>query len=426
MTGGLKRDLTFLQLISPAVAEKEPRSQTRCGGLLMLLCMPVAIVAYSVVWFHDWYITDRGALQVVEWGHFGEKIEGVPLDGKPFSAAIVMSPQTLTCLAESGCWYTVYGNERGQCPPKDALNAQARNSELLKRKLAADPDDAIWTKAPDLPTKRCAWVAKGEPLFGACLFAVTDPIDTLTVVWEAPKDKKSQKMGVALTTRNVSMAAAYERANARCPSGLNNPFAPCRWRTNGGGRGYVQKEMSMGLHFGEASLQVVHRDFSRMREDTGDCRLRDCPIKPQSTELVPIYSHTADEKLTADHLCAGAPAEEAANPSAVDAKKSANTIVYTQKCTSQENCRQLKIRPMPLAMHETREVVSPAAPFLAAIGGMAGLFLVGIKLVHMVFIRSPLGRLSLCAGAENEVLKAVEEIRVTVSGEPSGLEKNKV
>ena len=39
-----------------------------------------------------------------------------------------MSPQTLTCLAESGCWYTVYGNERGQCPPKDALNAQARNS----------------------------------------------------------------------------------------------------------------------------------------------------------------------------------------------------------------------------------------------------------------------------------------------------------
>jgi hypothetical protein len=81
---------------------------------------------------------------------------------------------------------------------------------------------------------------------------------------------------------------------------------------------------------------------------------------------------------------------------------------------------------MPLAMHETREVVSPAAPFLAAIGGMAGLFLVGIKLVHMVFIRSPLGRLSLCAGAENEVLKAVEEIRVTVSGEPSGLEKNKV
>ena len=51
---------------------------------------------------------------------------------------------------------------------------------------------------------------------------------------------------------------------------------------------------------------------------------------------------------------------------------------------------------------------------------------VGIKLVHMVFIRSPLGRLSLCAGAENEVLKAVEEIRVTVSGEPSGLEKNKV
>ena len=426
MTGGLKRDLTFLQLISPAVAEKEPRSQTRCGGLLMLLCMPVAIVAYSVVWFHDWYITDRGALQVVEWGHFGEKIEGVPLDGKPFSAAIVMSPQTLTCLAESGCWYTVYGNERGQCPPKDALNAQARNSELLKRKLAADTDDDIWTKAPDLPTKRCAWVAKGEPLFGACLFAVTDPIDTLTVVWEAPKDKKSQKMGVALTTRNVSMAAAYERANARCPSGLNNPFAPCRWRTNGGGRGYVQKEMSMGLHFGEASLQVVHRDFSRMREDTGDCRLRDCPIKPQSTELVPIYSHTADEKLTADHLCAGAPAEEAANPSAVDAKKSADTIVYTEKCTSQENCRQLKIRPMPLAMHETREVVSPAAPFLAAIGGMAGLFLVGIKLVHMVFIRSPLGRLSLCAGAENEVLKAVEEIRVTVSGEPSGLEKNKV
>ena len=80
MTGGLKRDLTFLQLMSPAVAEKEPRTQTRCGGLLMLLCMPVAIVAYSVVWFHDWYITDRGALQVVEWGHFGEKIEGVSLD----------------------------------------------------------------------------------------------------------------------------------------------------------------------------------------------------------------------------------------------------------------------------------------------------------------------------------------------------------
>ena len=175
--------------------------------------------------------------------------------------------------------------------------------QALERAYAADPDDDIWTKAPDLPTKRCAWVAKGEPLFGACLFAVTDPIDTLTVVWEAPKDKKSQKMGVALTTRNVSMAAGYERANARCDSS-NSPFARCRWRTNGGGRGWMQSEMSMGLHFGEASLQVVHRDFSRMREDTGDCRLRDCPIKPQSTELVPIYSHTADEKLTADHLCA--------------------------------------------------------------------------------------------------------------------------
>ena len=148
MTGGLKRDLTFLQLMSPAVAEKEPRTQTRCGGLLMLLCMPVAIVAYSVVWFHDWYITDRGALQVVEWGHFGEKIEGVSLDGTRSPEAIVMSPQTLTCLAESGCWYTVYGNERGQCPPKDALNAKARNSELLKRKLAADPTTPSGPRPP--------------------------------------------------------------------------------------------------------------------------------------------------------------------------------------------------------------------------------------------------------------------------------------
>ena len=38
----LKRKLNILQHLSPAISEKQPRTQTKCGGLLMMTLFPVA------------------------------------------------------------------------------------------------------------------------------------------------------------------------------------------------------------------------------------------------------------------------------------------------------------------------------------------------------------------------------------------------
>ena len=76
----LKRKLNILQHLSPAISEKQPRTQTKCGGLLMMTLFPVAVIIYSLVWFNNWFVSDAGALQVVEWKQFGDN--GVPLEGR--------------------------------------------------------------------------------------------------------------------------------------------------------------------------------------------------------------------------------------------------------------------------------------------------------------------------------------------------------
>ena len=251
---------------------------------------------------------------------------------------------------------------------------------------------------------------------------------------------KKQDGGRALTTRNVSMAAAYERANARCDSS-NSPFARCRWRTNGGGRGWMQKEMSMGLHFGEASLQVVHRDFSQMREDTGDCRLRDCPIKPQSTELSPRCPST---RTTADADASSprpppAPARRRRSRRPKSGRRrrrrrsrTDTTLAATRnrRAAARRTAASSRSGPMPLAMHETREVVSPAAPFLAAIGADAAAGRSSSASSSSTWCSSgrTLGRLRarpLRRRRERGAQGRGGDPRA-VSGEPSGLEKNKV
>ena len=45
----LKRKLNILQHLSPAISEKQPRTQTKCGGLLMMTLFPIAVVIYSLV-----------------------------------------------------------------------------------------------------------------------------------------------------------------------------------------------------------------------------------------------------------------------------------------------------------------------------------------------------------------------------------------
>ena len=49
----LKRKLHILQHLSPAISEKQPRTQTKCGGLLMMTLFPIAVVIYSLVWFNN-------------------------------------------------------------------------------------------------------------------------------------------------------------------------------------------------------------------------------------------------------------------------------------------------------------------------------------------------------------------------------------
>ena len=40
----LQRKLNILQHLSPAISEKQPRTQTKCGGLLMMTLFPVAVI----------------------------------------------------------------------------------------------------------------------------------------------------------------------------------------------------------------------------------------------------------------------------------------------------------------------------------------------------------------------------------------------
>ena len=66
---------------------------------------------------------------------------------------------------------------------------------------------------------------------------------------------------------------------------------------------------------------------------------------------------------------------------------------------------------MPLAMYEARAVVSPASAWIAAIGGMTGLFIFAISCLHSAMLRTPLGKLSLCVGATHELHQAIGQMR---------------
>ena len=392
----LKRKLNILQHLSPAISEKQPRTQTKCGGLLMMTLFPIAVVIYSLVWFNSWYVSDAGALQIVEWKQFGDN--GVPLDGGSDMRQTVKD-QTLTCLASSGCWFTVYeySAEGRTCPSGAEIAKQQQNAALMGQKVTSPIDADVWSMAPEKPAKGCAWVPKGKPLTGACLFQTLDPIDTFTVFWKydasAPSSAK-EKFGVALTTTNVSTP---DRGQVSSGRGF---FSPNRWRTDGGGAGYTQRPVTTGLHFGEMQLQVLHRNYEYMTDAEGN-------DAPQATELVPIYSHTADTAAEAGGACVVYPGDEPSSAFDVSAE---GTPPAVEKC-SDTSCRQLKIRPMPLAMYEARAVVSPASVWIAAIGGMTGLFIFAISCLHSAMLRTPLGKLSLCVGATHELHQAIGQMR---------------
>ena len=264
-----------------------------------------------------------------------------------------------------GLW-AVPAEGRAQCPGEELG---------LKRKLAADPDDAIWTGPPCRPNGAPGW-----PRASRCSARVFRR--------DRPDRHLQRRLGGGQGKQD-----GPRRGTSACPqptSGRTHATATTRRSRGAAGAptaaAAVDAERDgMGLHFGEA---VVHRDFSQMREDTGDCRLRDCPIKPQSTELVPIYSHTADEPP-----CPSAPARRRGGGESFGRRHEevGNTLTY-EEVHQQGNCRQLKIRPMPLAMHETREVVSPPRPSSRRSAGWRGSSSSAL-LVHSILAWPPLGRL---------------------------------
>ena len=186
----------------------------------MMTLFPIAVVIYSLVWFNNWYVSDAGALQIVEWKQFGNN--GVPLDGGSDMRQTVKD-QTLTCLASSGCWFTVYEyNAEGRtCPSGAEIAKQQQNAALMGQKVTSPIDADV----EQVPEKRKAAPGCRRASYDWRVFQTLDPIDTFTVFWKydasAPSSAKEKfgpltRRARARRCRNCGNAADAPSASARC------------------------------------------------------------------------------------------------------------------------------------------------------------------------------------------------------------------
>ena len=191
---------------------------------------------------------------------------GVKLDG---------ASHQLRCVADSGCWYTVFwdvaeNTPERNCPPRQALNRTAQylynaarefeldrvavpgvedtpTTTLLESGLRSNENTTRATRRPTKkpksgraaesrrlapvgaptpitpPNKRCVYVAKGEKLADSCLYYSPDPIDALSVVWKV-RHVHAHAAGRAAARRISSPpsrpapASDPPSAPRRCPS----------------------------------------------------------------------------------------------------------------------------------------------------------------------------------------------------------------
>ena len=282
------RCVTLPELSPFTEALKRPRSQTQAGGLMAIVCIPGLLVGYSLYWFSDWYRGLQGLktstdLMPVEWKH------GIALDGSD------KHNQTLTCIARSGCWYTVLFNPReglpDGCPPRSDKEQQRRATLALTRDLGLTAD-AGNLEEPRTIDKKCMYARHAaapspytrlpqssrpidcrplERLQHACLHFSPDPIDALSLVWRAEDGDVAASFGVALTTTTVILDSEG------CAPTQRTLFSSCD-RQRAGFRGKLRTwptlELVLSWPARRPTRACVHRASVQCRRRSGSTMAR--------------------------------------------------------------------------------------------------------------------------------------------------------
>ena len=274
--------LADVSVVSGAAIRDNRKSD--CGGIMSLTLLPIGVLLYGFVWFNDWYNGNRGALQetTITQLQFGT---GYAMQGD----------QELYCMAASGCWYTRFTDRTARrleptpspagmrpgaslcswqpracacrvaratgqsCPPQAAIRTMSQKSQSLTQLFNTGN---IGSTSLQLPTKECAYAARGEKLVGVCIYATPDPIDKVTVTWGVDSTQgDGQNFGVALKTEAVRPMnrTNYRRENEAAMDDSVEGLAArwFKWRTDGGGRGYEVRMTGTEIHYGDVELQVL-------------------------------------------------------------------------------------------------------------------------------------------------------------------------
>ena len=299
--------------------------------------------------------------------------------------------------------------------------------------------------------KTCKKVECGEVLEGACLTYETDPIDTFSIVWRVYFDETGGNMGVTLTTENARRpraVRAYEENVesegwwTRMEDSTPRPwsFTWSMWSLpEGGGEGYELRNVSIPLSYGDVMLQEVRKYYERMTP------------RKHATQLVPNYLSSHYNAPESSNMCyssettaepapqdnaqpgdapSGQPTDptggEPTNPPSGEPNDPPNDQPNDQPpggqpgrrltdlpaCSDGDTqvCVQLKLRPAPLRVTEKHTVASPWQTFFGVMGGIYGLLMLAIGMLHTGCTKLCGSRLPLCRPTESETAAKVGAI----------------
>jgi len=348
------------QFAKPVTDEK---TQTRFGGILTVLVLPLLILAYSSFWWLDFYVwsaTWRTSTSEVRL--YSNSIKQLQLECSapggcyfrlPPGGADTCARDTFTLGAESqdmcslssnpnqqggnaGNGNQQTGGGNGNSPQNGAASSNPPNNNPPNnnppnnnpppngtpppgRRLLGDDDST--SAGPS-----CAKVSCGATLSqaeGVCAYIASDPIDALTVAWGSESSSGPQvNFGAKLVTDYKDPADG------------------------------VIKSKTINLHRGLILLTLVERHDPRMTWEAGHARAGSTSMIEWSVTPVDVTGTLGDSNICNADLSSDG---------------------YSSGW-------QVKLTPFPTYTVERITYPSPLLTFAAAVGGIAGVFFAVLKL----------------------------------------------